>query len=554
MKKLLLVMVVSLMLAGVASANTVWNPANNTPPIVPPATGLWSDTANWANGLPVSAGDGTPGNDHKAVFNVPDAAECIVDYPGATARQLSMGDNNPMTGTFLRVVSGGTLNLVQTGNTWSAVGYSRQSTMTVERGGRVDSGYRLMVGRDGSAATGPSGAYPSYLNINGGTVTTVQNLQIGNNDDNKIDGGGIITVNGGLLDIGGRMQMRNPAVSYVDIGFGKIILNGDRVGEAEGFRDAVPPNLMAFGGVGTLVLSYNSGTNKTTVTATGDPLARIPTYDGISKHDPTLTWINLPSIPSGGPVWVDVRFGTDVTWDPNAGTYVDFPLKASAALNQTSQAVVTSTGGDGEYIWRVDTYRHGNPAHGIYTTGIDPNVNGIPVDTGVAMYFQAYSDFPIASVEFTSPLYVTARNISIPVSATVTDDGVSPITLDWSSRVADPNITFTNVAVGAYDTGAGTWTVTADVSVDYDCGPFNVVLAVDDSSPLDQDDASGALGDHENKQDLCAATRYLNNQRTGVSNPGGDIDNDCDIDLDDAALLAEYWAIDYEIKIPTDFP
>ena len=106
---------ISLLLpASVASAATVWNPPANG--IVPPATGDWGVGANWTKDVPGIA-------DSKAVFNVPDAAECVVTDTQSFA-QLVQADNGP--GGVIHVVNGG--SLTTTGG-WMAVGYNDTATV-----------------------------------------------------------------------------------------------------------------------------------------------------------------------------------------------------------------------------------------------------------------------------------------------------------------------------------------------------------------------------------------------------------------------------------------
>ena len=65
--KLLLFFLFALMGSGVFAQTTIWNPAANNP-----SDGLWTTEANWTAGLP-------PSDAGKAVFNVPDAINCVVN-------------------------------------------------------------------------------------------------------------------------------------------------------------------------------------------------------------------------------------------------------------------------------------------------------------------------------------------------------------------------------------------------------------------------------------------------------------------------------------------
>ncbi|MDF1571856.1 MAG: Ig-like domain-containing protein [Bacteroidales bacterium] len=96
------------------SQTTVWNPAAN-----PDGTGLWTEAANWTNGLPVPAG--------KVVLNVPGAADCVLDA-AAEINQFVLGDNGGGD-DVLRIVNGGALT---TGANWSMVQRLFQSLVIVD--------------------------------------------------------------------------------------------------------------------------------------------------------------------------------------------------------------------------------------------------------------------------------------------------------------------------------------------------------------------------------------------------------------------------------------
>ncbi|UCG59746.1 MAG: PEP-CTERM sorting domain-containing protein [Phycisphaerales bacterium] len=230
MKKTSVVSVVAvLLMATVTTAATVWNPAANG--IVPPATGNWADAANWTNDVPGVA-------DGKAVFNVPDAADCVVTDAQAF-NQFVQGDNGP--GGVIRVMDGGSLT---TGAVWSAVGYNNTAHMIVETGGSVAFGEHMWIGlAPGSAGT---------LDINGGTVSVASMVGLG------WDGGtGYVNVNdGGLLALSnihgdGSSSIKGDSLLGIN-GTGAITLPNDFVGVIETYAgagliagDGIPGNVQA---------------------------------------------------------------------------------------------------------------------------------------------------------------------------------------------------------------------------------------------------------------------------------------------------------------------
>lgn len=248
MRRVTLIMPALILMVGASCvAATVWS-------LVGPETGNWNAAANWSNGLPVVSGDGTFGNDPKAVFNVAGAAECIVDT-AVSVGVFAMGDNGTNGGTFLRIVNGGTLTTHAAD--WSAVGYNRVATLTVETGGKLVTAHRLMVGR---AAFDSAAGLPSHLIVDGGIAQIGQNLQMG------LDNGyGMLTVDGGgLVNIAGDLTMGGDML--IDVRNGAIIINGNRLTNIDTWR--TNGKIVAFGGDGMLVYDYNeTAIGKTTITA-----------------------------------------------------------------------------------------------------------------------------------------------------------------------------------------------------------------------------------------------------------------------------------------------
>jgi hypothetical protein len=249
MRRFLKVLLTTALSIGISSyASTVWNPAANG--IHPPATGKWSVAANWTNGLPDPAGIV---NDGKVQFNVEGAAECIVDY-AASCQRLVVGDNGTENGTFLRIVSGGSLTpLIQD---WNAIGYNRSATLTVEAGGYFETQRHLLFGYSGTG--------PCCLNIDGGHVVIGTTLQSG-----AI--GGIITVDhGGLLEMKD-LTVANTAVLRVDVRYGTIVIGGNKTSNIASWISSGV--ITPFGGSGVLAYDYDvTNPGKTTITASaGDP-------------------------------------------------------------------------------------------------------------------------------------------------------------------------------------------------------------------------------------------------------------------------------------------
>jgi hypothetical protein len=267
-------MLVAALSTGMSSyASTVWNPAANG--ITPPATGKWSVAANWTDGVPDPEGIV---NDGKVQFNIEGAAECIVDYT-ASCQRLVVGDNGTENGTFLRIVSGGSLTpLIQD---WNAIGYNRSATLTVEAGGYFETQKHLLFGYSGTG--------PCSLNIDGGHVVIGTTLQAG------AIGGTITVDHGGLLAMA-NMTIANTAVTRVDVRYGTIVIGGDKTSQIAAWISSGV--FTAFGGSGILAYDYDvTNAGKTTITASaGDPptpnpatFASVPLAIGADKITMTAT-------------------------------------------------------------------------------------------------------------------------------------------------------------------------------------------------------------------------------------------------------------------------
>lgn len=242
MKRVSVVCLVAvLVMASVASAGTVWNPAGNT---VTPGSQAWGDVDNWTNGLPTAA--------DKAVFNVPGAAEAQVSG-SFSDMQIVQGDGND--GGTLRILDGGTLT---TKVAWSAVGYNNVAHAIVDAGGTYHFGQHAWIG----------------LNAGGvGTLDISGNVRVDGMLGLGWGGGqGFINVkDGGILDLNqmhgdGATSVKNGSILNIETG-GQILLPGDYTGAINKY---IANGLMASNGViGDVNIDVSSG--NTVLTAVPEP-------------------------------------------------------------------------------------------------------------------------------------------------------------------------------------------------------------------------------------------------------------------------------------------
>ena len=242
-----------------------------------------------------------------------------------------------------------------------------------------------------------------------------------------------------------------------------------------------------------------------------------------SSNPLTLSWTNVdPNLADATDTYVQVLFGTD-------------PENLSEQL--TVPAVVSTVDVDasveGTYYWRVDSYRNGNPATTVYTQPVEPNVL-----EGILWTFDTLSDVP-PTVVIDTPDQMTWSGEPVPLTAIVTDDGNSDVTISWTHDSVDPNIVVTIV-----DGDTAIPTVTID-KPDAGLATITLTVAVNDaSSPTLIDTASVQIDVYD---DAC------NMARAGQGLFGTyDRNFDCVTDLLDFAGMAEQWLVDYSATGPTD--
>jgi hypothetical protein len=500
-------------MAGLASAATkVWTPQDPAAAANGYSDWTWTNgtLTNWTiAGIPT----GIPTAVDKAVMNNGLLAECRVTSTVVCA-SLAQGDGGT-AGSVIRIVDGGTL-YTPAGGEWSAVGYNQPATMIVEEGGALETCNRFGVGW--FTATGQS-----QLLVEGGYVKVgafaAGNLQLGSDGDGGTTAhkGYVNVTNGGLIEVNGGLQFNNNDGSNINLEFGSIVFNTDvkalldtRIGAGK---------VKGFGGQTTPTAVYAGG--KTTLTAP-DPMNRAPVYTTLLPGSKTLSWTNLTPIPPADPnnTWVDVYFGTD----PNV---VLNPKVVSKGKNVTSVAVAAPLVTEPTtYYWRVDSYRHGDPA---LVPG-DPNA-------GLVTPFYVTANLP-PSVVIETPPTVTWINQPIQLDSTLTDDGNSAVTYLWTSD--DPNAVFSPSATVADPT----------VTVDWKTGWFTVTVTVDDgfNPPVSSQGFLDEILRHYCATDACEAAtdEALNLDATYR----GDVVLDCKGNLTDFALYAQNWLNNYQLTAP----
>ncbi|MBM4152027.1 MAG: PASTA domain-containing protein, partial [Kiritimatiellaceae bacterium] len=213
---------------------------------------FWTNNAGWSGG----AAPIRQTQNMRVVFNVTGTAECILNTAAVVA-QLSMGDNGTISNNFLRLKSGADLYCginPTNGTVWTAIGYNRSATATVETGAVLRTAANMLIGF--------SGTNTSHLNIQGGTVNSASTITLGHTNNLArgfitIDVGGLLTASGFTI---------NNTGCVVDVRGGTIVLNGNLTNTVNGYIAA--GTLKAYGGSSTLNVDYNTiNTGKTTISA-----------------------------------------------------------------------------------------------------------------------------------------------------------------------------------------------------------------------------------------------------------------------------------------------
>ena len=263
-------------LIGPSYATTVWNPvANGT---LAPDTGDFLETLNWTNGIMPSDPD------QKAVFNVPDAATCLLSGE-VDLKHVVCGDNAP----------GGTLILTEGANLttrdWAAAGFNESGTIIVEAGATANFLSHLWIAHKNDEGK----SYESRFIVNGGVVTVSQAMTTGFSLDGQPGGTvkGFIELNAGSLHNEGNFFFDDlDLYGSFDIEEGVWTLSGDRADRVN--TSVANGSITGYGGEGTVNVSYDENGNLTVVSASPPP-SNTPlviltyTYDEESG-DMCLTW------------------------------------------------------------------------------------------------------------------------------------------------------------------------------------------------------------------------------------------------------------------------
>ncbi len=411
--RIVLCLFLCLCLGGALGADTRWTGA---------VSDLWSDPANWSNGVPNA--------DQKAIFSSTTVPVCVMDMVGAQAKQIAVGDN-----------SGGSLKLVAGDLTvmdWSIVGYAQSNTgdqagHLIVEGGVLNCQARLYIGFQGEGD----------LTVDKDGVVNVYNQASGIGQEKT--GNGSLYVKGGTINYwaGGASLGLYTAKAHIDLSGGTLTLTNSTQNLATINKAIADRIITAYDGAGKVIVDTTSTVGRIVITGL-HPFQPAPVDGGrVSAGSVELKWTVPDPCQPGQPVAFDVYFGTSP----------DFPVGGSVQTPQiikqkSVSSVAVQTKPKTRYYWAVDTY-FGNAKNPVF---------------GPIFSFVADNLVPTVKAGDDVVTWLKNGSAEVALKATVTDDGfLSPYTAKWTvasepspgmAALANPkaeNTTVTLKATGQYD-------------------------------------------------------------------------------------------------------
>jgi hypothetical protein len=257
----------------------------------------------------------------------------------------------------------------------------------------------------------------------------------------------------------------------------------------------------------------------------GKALFPVPIVGGtLPAANDVLSWTNPDPNNPADTITADVfilETDTLLTKDPNLGPTILDPGVVQVGNDITDEFLVLSDAG---YTLQAGKYYY----WAVHIT--DPEIG---VVEGFDWYFLATDDAPPFNISAGADQYVwlVGGTKQFTLTGTYTDDGKSPVTVLWED-ISNPleQAPGTTVTINSPNSTATT------VDVDGD-GWYLFSFTVTDAAGSGSDTVNVGV-----YVSACAAA-YADPDDIQATYPGGhgDIDGDCDVDLEDFALLAESW-------------
>ena len=429
-----------------------------------------------------------PTNDKAGVKSEP-VGPIIIEGDIAVCTQLTLG--GPSGGTIR--VAGGIFNVTQ--NSAIMGNAAGENGTLILNSGQFIAGGNFYVGLAGTAT-----AY-----FDGGTASIASVFGIGERSTS------IATVYLGVSKVTCetfRMDDSGGATVLMDIANGTLIVDGDESAKIQTYIDN--GWIIGFAGVGTLEMDYDiRNPGKTTLTAV-HPLGISPVNNQIVTVDVNaLTW-NLPEpTQAGAAVTCDVYFGTEI--NPYSPDYDYAKVVTNGSVE--SYAVTLDTGKI--YYWKIDVFENGE----------------LVFDAQVPSSFSTGNVIPTVAAGGDVTAWLIDGKAAIDLAGTVEDDGrPAPYTVLWTvtAKPEAGTVEFTPAAadtesISAVFTGAGDYVIELAANDSADTGTDTITIHVFENA--------------------CEATKSLPSYVPLV----GDLNEDCQVDDLDLALLEANWLKNIEL-------
>ena len=458
--------------AGALAADTRWTGA---------VSDLWSDPANWTNGVPNA--------DQKAIFSSTTVPVCVMDMVGAQAKQLAVGDNS---GGSLRLVAGD-LTVMD----WSIVGYAQtnvgeQAGHLMVEGGVLNCQARLYIGFQGEGD----------LTVDKDGLVNVYNQASGLGQEKT--GNGSLYLKGGTINFwaGGASLGLYTGKARIDFSGGTLTVTNTTQNRDVLTRAIADRIITAYDGAGKVIVDTTSTSGRIVVTGL-HPFQPAP-FDGarVSAGSTELKWTVPDPCQPGKPVVFDVYFGTSP----------DFPVGGSVQTPQVVKqksvsSVVVQTKPKTRYYWAVDTY-FGNAKDPVF---------------GPIFSFVADNLVPTVKAGDDAVTWLKQGSAEVALKSAVTDDGfLTPYTVKWTV-VSEPGPGMAALANPGTENTAATFKA---------AGQYELKLEANDGEYTGSDTVT--INVFVNS---CEAAKSL----PGYQPLPGDLNGDCVVNDADLAILQAHW-------------
>ncbi|MCE5187174.1 MAG: hypothetical protein LLF76_13720 [Planctomycetaceae bacterium] len=510
--------------------------------------GLWTTAGNWNPPyLPEIA------YQDKAKINRMDGP-LISDGMAAQCQWLALGDGSPAA----MHMTGGTLNVSGTGDSWTIIAYGPAdvATLTVD-GGAIATSNRVFVGFQGSGT----------IVMNGGTFNIGGTFGIGYGEAAFNTGRGYVYLNGGNINVSGTFIMSSPAgaLGRLDVSGGTLTLTGDKRTTVNGYVNA--GYIVSFNGMGIVNVAYD-GTN-TIVTGQMNPnIARVPqpanNAAGVAPYA-ALGWMAGDTATAQ-----DIYFGTDETAVLSATPSTAGIYRGTQAADNCAYIPAGLERGT-KYYWRIDSFADPNTYKG--------NLWQFTVaDFALVEDFESYADSAALLASWANPVGGGALSLA----AAGGHDAAKALKFDYDNsgaggkayyseaQTAGPTANWMIAGVKAVDIwykGAVSNTVVPMYAALEDNNGNAVAVVVNDRADavvqdqwtvwrIDLADFAGVnlqnvktfyvgFGDRANPAAGGTGTVYFDDialfPPRCLFEVTGDLTNDCFVDLNDFTIMAENW-------------